>query len=162
MVSTNALTVASSFGDDGRRARFMRGGGRCRPCIAIIAFALILQGCAAGSAPRCGAGAQAMVSDLLYFGTDKPGAAVTDAEWSQFLATAVTPRFPAGFTVWRATGQWQAANGDVVREPSYVLNLVHPESEAAEAAITRVMADYKTRFQQEAVLRVKAHACASF
>lgn len=48
-----------------------------------------------------------------------------------------------------------------MHEPSYVLNLVHPPGAAAEQAIQALVADYKTRFQQEAVLRVSTPACMS-
>ena len=50
-----------------------------------------------------------MVSEMLYFGTQTPDGAVTAEQWTQFLATDVTPRFPRGLTVWPAAGQWQSA-----------------------------------------------------
>jgi len=53
-------------------------------------------------------------------------------------------------------------DGSLTRENSYVLNLVHPEGEAADKAIQAIVAEYKSRFQQEAVLRVKSSACISF
>src|SRR3954463_6899250 len=44
----------------------------------------------------------------LYFGTDKPdGAAVTEEEWTRFLAEEVTARFPDGFTVLEGYGQFR-------------------------------------------------------
>jgi hypothetical protein len=42
-----------------------------------------------------------------------------------------------------------------------VLNLVHPNSAAAEKAILELVASYKAQFKQEAVLRVKANVCTS-
>ncbi len=42
-----------------------------------------------------------------------------------------------------------------------MLSLVHPHSAAAEKAVLELIASYKARFQQEAVLRVKANACIS-
>lgn len=103
-----------------------------------------------------------MVSDLLYFGMAKPSGFVSTGEWSDFLSSVVTPRFPQGLTTWKASGQWQSANGTITGEPSHVLNLVHPETPLAEAAVQAIVAEYKLRFQQEAVLRVKAGACVSF
>lgn len=127
-----------------------------------IALAVTLAGCAAAPALRCGAGEQLLVSELLYFGTERPGGVVTAEEWSGFLRDVVTPRFPEGLTVWPASGQWRAAGGAVTREASHVLNLIHPETEAAESAVRETVTEYKNRFQQEAVLRVKGNACVSF
>ena len=40
-------------------------------------------------------------------------------EWSDFVASEITPRFPAGLTVDDALGQWRdAATGKAIKEPS--------------------------------------------
>jgi len=111
--------------------------------------------------PSCPNGQQVAVHELLYFGTDKPSGNVTPQDWAQFLGETVTPRFPEGLTAWQASGQWRSASGAVVQEPSYVLSLVHSESATAEKAIQEIVASYKARFQQEAVLRVKSSVCTS-
>lgn len=111
--------------------------------------------------PACQGGQDAAVQELLYFGTDKPSGRVTPEDWARFLSETVTPRFPDGLTAWQASGQWRSASGSVVQEPSYVLNLVYPPSAEAEKAVLELIASYKARFQQEAVLRVKANACSS-
>jgi hypothetical protein len=119
-----------------------------------------LAGCASFTA--CAPGEKSTVSDVLYFGMAKPtGGTVTRDEWSAFLRTAVTPRFPAGLTAWPASGQWRGADGQVVREDSYVLNLLHPAEASAESAIQAIVSEYKTRFAQEAVLRVRSNVCVS-
>jgi hypothetical protein len=101
------------------------------------------------------------VQELLYFGTQTPSGHVTPEAWTQFLSEMVTPRFPEGHSVWQASGQWRSASGEVIREPSYVLSLVHPDDTASSKAVQGVIASYKTRFRQEAVLRVKAYTCMS-
>ena len=111
--------------------------------------------------PRCPQGQQVAVQELLYFGTDKPSGSVTPEDWAKFLEETVTPRFPEGLTAWQASGQWRTASGAVVKEPSYVLSLVHPPSAAAEKAIQELVDSYKASFQQEAVLRIKSNACMS-
>jgi hypothetical protein len=111
---------------------------------------------------QCKPGEQRAVNDLLYFGTSRPNGIVTPEEWAEFLRSTVTPRFQQGLTVWRASGQWKSADGAIAREASYVLNLVHLDDEPTERAVRAVISEYKSRFQQEAVLRVKAHACTSF
>ena len=114
-------------------------------------------------APACEAGDAAMVRDVVYFGRNRPdGGTVTDAEWRGFLDSVVTPRFPAGLTVVSATGQWRGASGAVERERAEVLTLLHDGSAEARAGVAEVVAEYKRRFRQEAVLRERVPACARF
>ena len=127
----------------------------------VAALSLLLPGCSSLQHGDCAPGEQAAVSDLLYFGTNMPGGIVTPEEWTKFLSATVTPRFPAGLTVWQASGQWQSSDGKLTSEGSYVLSLIHPADAQAETAVQAIVADYKTRFHQDAVLRVKAHACMS-
>ena len=87
---------------------------------------------------------------------------VTSQEWSRFLEVSVTPRFPQGLTVSQASGQWRAADGSIVRESTYVLHLLHASDAQSEASVAAIVAAYKSQFQQEAVLRVRAKACMSF
>ncbi len=102
------------------------------------------------------------MSDTLYFGTVMPGGTVSEEQWLDFLKSAVTPRFPAGFTAWKASGQWKAPDGTIVREPSHVLSVLHTDDERGNAGAIAVMTEYKSRFHQQAVLRVRSHACISF
>lgn len=102
-----------------------------------------------------------MVQEVLYFGTDSSTGQVGPQAWEQFLAEVVTPRFPDCLTAWPANGQWRGASGAVVREASYVLGLVHPQGTASDAAVREVVAAYKSRFAQEAVLRVTSNVCSS-
>lgn len=134
----------------------------CRSACVVCALLLFVAGCSAVPEASCSSGQQRQVNELLYFGTAKPGGVVSQDEWSGFLNSSITSRFPQGLSVWQAAGQWQSADGTLVREDSFVLNLVHTESAAAEKAIQSIVAEYKARFQQEAVLRVKSNACVSF
>ena len=127
----------------------------------LIGCLLLSSGCSTLVQRQCLPNEQMAVSEQLYFGTAKPGASVSSEEWLAFLAQTVTPRFPAGLTVWPASGQWQSADGSITKENSFVLSLVHAQDEATERAIQAVIAQYKSQFQQEAVLRVKSYACTS-
>lgn len=127
-----------------------------------LAVLLAAAGCASLREPVCAPGEERYVLHLIYFGSARPTGVVTPEEWAEFLRTSVTPRFPQGLTVWQASGQWQGADGAIVREDSFVLSLVHPEDEHSEGSVGAIAAEYKSRFDQEAVLRVKSHACASF
>src|SRR2546425_4205471 len=88
-------------------------------------------------------------SDTLYFGTAKPdGSVVTESDWQQFLRDSVTPRF-SGFTHWEAFGSWKGTS-----EETRVLVIIHPAGQ--EAAIQKIIDEYKKRFAQESVLRVRS------
>jgi hypothetical protein len=128
----------------------------------VLTLSTILSGCATVERQACTSGEKSTVSEAIYFGMAKPtGGVVSQEEWSDFLRTVVTPHFPAGLTVWPASGQWRGADGQVVREDSYVLNLIHPVDASAEEGIRAIIAQYKTRFAQEAVLRVRSNVCTS-
>ena len=122
----------------------------------------VLAGCKTAPAPRCAGNEQRSINELIYFGTATPDGAVTEQQWSDFLRDVVTPRFPQGLTTWPAAGQWRSADGGLTRENSHVLNLVHGGDAAAEQAVRELVETYKQRFRQEAVLRVKSHACTRF
>ncbi|HEX6747619.1 MAG TPA: DUF3574 domain-containing protein [Longimicrobium sp.] len=95
------------------------------------------------------------VADRLFFGRSIPGGGmVSDDEWAAFLRDVVTPRFPDGLSVWHADGQWLEASGTLEREPTVVVEVVHPASEQVDAALQQIADEYKRRFRQEAVLRV--------
>lgn len=98
----------------------------------------------------------------LYFGLDRPAGIVSEREWRSFLRSVVTPRFPQGFTVWDAYGQWRDAHGRIEREPARVLLIIHPDTEKVRTALAEIIDIYKHRFQQEAVLREVAPVCAAF
>ena len=129
---------------------------------AIAAFALTVSCCSSTYVVRCKDGDYLAVHDSLYFGTAKPDGVVSSEDWAGFLETTVTPRFPYGITSSRASGQWRSPDGEIVREDSHVLQLLHPDDAATDLAIRELIDTYKTRFKQEAVLRIRSHICASF
>src|SRR6266446_3482055 len=89
-----------------------------------------------------------IVTERLYFGRnigDTLG--VSDSVWAVFVKDVVSRRLPAGFTFWTAEG--------ATREPSFVLEVVHPNrSAASDSAIVAIITEYKRRFSQQSVLRV--------
>ena len=124
---------------------------------ALLAAAL-LAGCACTAAPPCAPGQQAAVLDTLYFGTARPHGAVTPTEWQDFVRDEIVPRFPQGYTLLEAQGQWRKADGSIEQESSHVLQVAHPADARSERALTEIVERYKTRFEQEAVLRLRSAA----
>lgn len=129
----------------------------------LIAIALLVSACSTVPRATCAVGAQALIEDELFFGLSTPsGGTISETQWQEFLRDDVTPRFPQGLSVVDAAGQWRGNDGGIVHERSRVLTLAHPDDAASEASIQAIVAAYKTRFEQEAVMRLKQRACASF
>jgi uncharacterized protein DUF3574 len=93
----------------------------------------------------------------LFFGSERPNKPeVSDAEFKQFLDEEVTPRFPDGLTVLKGFGQFRESSGQIVQESSFVLILLYPRETLRDSSskIEELRTLYKSRFEQESVLRV--------
>ena len=129
-----------------------------------IATAALVSACATGSSGAAGAavqlsGVQNAVDDKLVFGRSIPtGGSVSDSAWDTFMREIVTPRFPAGLTVWHAQGQWLDPRGTTVREAVIIVEVVHPAGDPADSVFARVANAYRQRFHQDAVLRITSNA----
>ena len=126
--------------------------------------ATTLAGCAALPATTCLPPSQPMLSAELAFGRnigDRLG--VSDAEFKQFTAEEITPRFPEGLTVLDGAGQWRdSERGHVVREKAKLVTLVFVEDPAKRAALSAIAEAYKQRFKQQAVMISVRPSCVSF
>ena len=101
--------------------------------------------------------------ERLYFGRNiADTAVVSDSAWTTFVRDVLTPSFPEGATVFNASGQWLAPNGVLVREPSWVVELLHPATRESETRVQSVIDAYKSRFAQQAVLRMVTSVRATF
>lgn len=96
--------------------------------------------------------------DRLVFGLNTPDGAINDAEWQRFLRESVTPRFPDGLTVHDTHGQWRGAGGRTEREASRVVEIVRDDSADGRRRIAEIVADYRKRYRQEAVLVISQRA----
>jgi hypothetical protein len=93
----------------------------------------------------------------LYFGMDiSDGGTVSDDEWSEFLETQVTPKFPEGFTVVEAYGQFRERDGTIGKEKSRMLILLYPKKMKADANVNidAIRAAYVKQFRQKSVMRM--------
>ena len=139
--------------------------------LAIVLMSPVLSACAhhprpaedTEVGPACAAPALAMVRSELVFGTARPdGRVVSDPEWTAFLRSEVTPRFPVGLTVLSGLGQWQGDDGRVVRERSKVLMILHEPTDRAGAEIEAIRDAYRRQFDQESVMRIESVSCVRF
>jgi Protein of unknown function (DUF3574) len=112
---------------------------------------------------RCPAGGDLFARTELFFGLSRnAGPDITEAEFSAFLDSEVTPRFPDGLTVLDARGQFRGASGVPVKEGSKLLILLHGGSNSESASIEAIREQYILLFQQESVLRTDETDCVSF
>jgi hypothetical protein len=108
--------------------------------------------------PCSGAQKPWVVADLL-FGRNR----VSEANWARFLAAEVTPRFPDGFTVFDARGQWRDPGGQKIsRERSKVVTIAMPPGADNDERLQKIIEAYKTRFKQQSVGLIVRPACVSF
>lgn len=111
----------------------------------------------------CNLPAEVMSRLELLFGMGrKGGGEVSEDEWRAFLDAEVTPRFPDGLTVLTGYGQWRNAAGALVKETSRVLVIWAKPAPDVQASIEAIRTAWKTRFQQESVMRVDSASCVSF
>ena len=159
---------ASARHHEGRRVSQERAQLMARSAV-VLMMALSVGACAGQATPKaeapatCGVG-EAMAETQLYFGLSKPkGGTVSAREWEAFVAEEITPRFPEGFSVIDGAGFWRdGATQKTISEKSKVVVRLHPRSNVADTAIGEIIAAYKTKFEQEAVLRVERPVCAQF
>lgn len=92
----------------------------------------------------------------LYFG------GIARVSWDEFLAQVVTPRFPDGLTWYDAHGQWQTRTGEVTRQDSRVLILLHAPTAEKDRLVEELREEFKTRYHEISVLRADTPVTASF
>lgn len=125
-------------------------------CLVVSIVILAFQACT-------GAQNFSLVRTELFFGLNKPGGSIVAAnEWQAFVDTCITPAFRSGFTVVDGYGQWQNEAGEIEKERSKILILLHPADATNAHLIEYVRNTYKAAFGQESVLRVTMPVDASF
>ena len=127
-----------------------------------VGAALSLAACAP-QAPSCAPPAVPAAGFEIYFGRDKPGGEVSEAEWQGFVDEILSPRFPDGLTVLDAKGLWRdPRSGKILGERTKLVLITAPDPAGARQVIAAAVADYQRRFDQHTVLRVERPVCAIF
>jgi hypothetical protein len=97
----------------------------------------------------------------LYFGRDiEGGGEVSEAQWAEFVAEEVTPRFPDGLSVLNVAGQSRDSSNRTLREKTKLLVIVVFDAPAHQARVQAVVAAYNKRFGQHGVFRTEHAVCA--
>ena len=130
---------------------------------AALLVTLLPGASAAETVKRRTAAAEVWVRTELYFGTNKPGGEVTDAEFSSFVDGDVSRLFPDGLTLLTGYGQFKNSSGTIIREKSHLLILFYPpQMQDANKKIEELRDLYKKAYGQESVLRVDSFSFVSF
>jgi hypothetical protein len=131
-----------------------------------LALLLAATGCARTVPPMtCAAGmGPPVIVFTLYFGESISGRRdLTDAEWQQFVDSTITPNLPNGYTLWNAHGAWMSPmTRKTIKEPTKVLAVALPVSEASLVSVNRIRDAYQIQFHQEIVGMTAAQACGAF
>jgi hypothetical protein len=131
---------------------------RARAAIVLLALAAGITPAAAQQLQCSGTQKAWVVADLLFGRTH-----VSEAGFARFLAAEVTPRFPDGFTVFDARGQWRPPGSErISRERSKVLTIAMAPDAKNDQRIAEIIEAYKLRFKQQSVGLIMRPACVSF
>jgi hypothetical protein len=150
-----------------------RRAQRCAPVVLLAVVAAALCGCRTETARTSDPGearllraspGKPMLRTELSFGLNRrDGGAVTEDEWRAFLRDEVSPRFPDGLTVLDSRGQWRGPDHKLVEEPSRVVILLYePSDPTASRRIEQIRSIYKSRFNQDSVMRADSVERLSF
>lgn len=100
----------------------------------------------------------------LFFDRDIAGRKpLTDAEWTAFVAAAILPNFPEGFTVFDGEGRWRNPRTGLESGGRTKILLVAARRRGDLAQRLMAVIDaYKTEFRQQSVGLITRDSCADF
>ena len=131
--------------------------------VVVVCLFLVTVACSQSGTPSCPEGMEEFTEYQLFMGRSGPeGEIVDDEAWDNFLADAVTPRFPDGLTVLDGRGQWSGPDGLIKKERSKLLVILTQSGNEKKRRIDEISDEYKRRFSQESVLQVVDETCVSF
>ena len=88
---------------------------------------------------------------------------ITEMEWNNFKESQIFRIFKEGSTTISATGSWlDPVTQKLISEPTYIVTYFHKRSPKISKQIDSLRNQYKSMFQQQAILRVDKKVQASF
>ncbi len=90
------------------------------------------------------------------------GKSISAAEWQRFVDEQLTPVFSEGLTILDAGGQYKNRAGVIAKEPTKLVIVVYKSTAEKEAAIRKLIDEYKRQFRQESVLWTSEKVDAKF
>lgn|SRR5579872_5654387 len=116
------------------------------------------------ASPCASVGGAPMLEYQLFFGRAIAGRGdLTDREWQDFAEKTITPRLPAGFTVFDAYGQeMNPVTQRIIKERTKVLMVAVPDKAETATAIAAIRDAYRTQFHQRSVFTVVQQTCSAY
>lgn len=97
----------------------------------------------------------------LFFGLENDdGIVVTEEQWTHFLADAITPRFPAGLTVFDGRGQWLDPTGKLNRDRVKIV-MAAVAGDRDLAPVNEIAAEFLDRFGAPAIFHMWNASCSA-
>jgi hypothetical protein len=142
---------------------------RLQANLAVALSSTVLAGCAA-SIPSPAeyscllpAEQRMLVAELFFGRSIKGREPLTDTEWAEFAAQAITPNFPDGFTIFDGVGQWRnPQTGHIASDRTKILLVAVKREPDLARRLSAVIDAYKARFHQQSVGIITRDSCAAF
>lgn len=140
-----------------------RGGMLVGVLICLVAAALFLPALGGCGSDDGSSEEGTWVQTEIYMGMNIPGdGVVTEADFQLFLEQVVSLEFPLGVTVYDSYGQMLEPDGDVEKQHTKVMLLVHEDSEENARAVERVIDAYRERFGEPQVMHTTTRIDVEF
>lgn len=109
----------------------------------------------------CPEGMDPVNEHRVFFGVENDeGTVVTEEQWTRFLADTVTPRFPAGLTVFDGRGQWLDPAGMLNRDRVKIV-MAAAAGDRDLTPVNEIAAEFMDRFGAIAVFHMWNESCAA-
>lgn len=96
-----------------------------------------------------------LIQQDLFFGRNIAGGGqVSEEEFQAFVNRVITPRFPAGLTIFDGDGQFKDSTNKIIQEPSKLVTLFVEDTPQTKRSINEIVTAYLQQFQQESVLQL--------
>jgi hypothetical protein len=131
--------------------------------VVILLIVCVLDDRVSAQTSECRIGKSQQVAELMFGRKIGERIGVSNTAWARFVDREITPRFPNGFTVIDAQGQWRDTDHNkVMREPSKLVQIVLPGTDEDQQRLGEIAAAYKVRFRQQSVGIIVRPACVGF
>ena len=129
----------------------------------ILLIVCVLDDRVSAQTSECRIGKSQQVAELMFGRKIGERIGVSNTAWARFVDREITPRFPNGFTVIDAQGQWRDTDHNkVMREPSKLVQIVLAGTDEDQQRLGEIAAAYKARFRQQSVGIIVRPACVAF
>jgi hypothetical protein len=128
----------------------------------LLALSAVVAATAAQAAPiGCAAGLRPAKTAEIFFARDD-NHQISDADWRQFVAAEIAPRFPGRLAAASVYGQRRDPARHFAQEASEAVLLLLSGAPDEGQRLDLVRNAYAARFHQDSVLEVEPRACIAF